>query len=249
MVKRRELEWKKRSYIYCTARAARAQAGKARFGEPEYQLLPQWVGAGAVAVDVGANVGFYTFRLAGLVGKTGLVVAVEPMPLLASRLEVARRLLRLQQVRVLPRALGGADGTAHLTIPKLPGGRRDDGQGHLSTLGECRRGYDYSVSVTSLDRLVHGLGLSRLDFLKIDIEGAEMDCLEGASEVLDSFAPVCLVESQRVHSKRYGRSPDEVFELMRSLNYQPYSHEGGQLRRIEAADDTLVNYIFLPRGH
>src|SRR5688500_18809074 len=73
------------------------RAGKAflRFGEREVHLLPRFVAPGTTVVDVGANVGDYTYALCNLVSPDGNVIAIEPIPNLARMLSDAARHLRL----------------------------------------------------------------------------------------------------------------------------------------------------------
>jgi hypothetical protein len=71
--------WNRQLLAYSVLRGWRSLRGHGRFGEPEYQLLPFLLRHGDAAIDVGANLGFYTFRMAGVVGRAGRILAVEPL--------------------------------------------------------------------------------------------------------------------------------------------------------------------------
>jgi FkbM family methyltransferase len=135
--------------------------------------------------DVGAHIGFFSLLASRLVGEIGRVEAFEPLPLNQARLESALELNDAHNVRVHHCALAGARGRRKLhgheassmwtLLPELP----DDG---MSLEVECR----------TADDLVCDLGAP--DVMKIDVEGAEVDALRGASELLTSHQPRLIVE-------------------------------------------------------
>ena len=234
----------KRSYGYSLARAARSLSGHARFGEPEYQLLPQWLSPGDVALDAGANLGFYTFRIAGLVGGSGTVVACEPQRPLARRLKFSSSILRLSQVVIAPVALAANSGDLSFALPTTVDGEIDDGQAHMASLDEddC-----FEASATTLDELWDSLGLKRLHFAKIDVEGMEMDVLRGGLKTIRDNKPLILCESQDIHASRYGYTVRDVFDLLRDLGYDAHVLQHNSLTRLSSPDEDFVNYIFLPQ--
>ena len=131
-------------------------------------------GIGNIVIDAGAHAGMFTMKAAKLVGDSGLVVAIEPEP---SNLALLQRNIEshsLTNVKVVSEAALNEKTTVKLYLQDL------SGEHSLS-----RRSGDYiEVSADSLDNIVSKLGLDRVDFVKIDVEGAELETLKGAEKVL-----------------------------------------------------------------
>ncbi|NUQ63024.1 MAG: FkbM family methyltransferase [Pirellulales bacterium] len=143
---------------------------------PDYEpclagLLPP---PGGIAVDAGAFIGRYTLAYARAVGPTGRVVAVEPLPANYRLLTGNVALNRYSNVTCVPYALGRDAGEVRLTY-----------DAETSTASAFRRlSRSVVVPQTPLDDLLDQLGIRSIDLLKIDVEGAELDVLEGSRRVL-----------------------------------------------------------------
>lgn len=138
---------------------------------------------GDVAVDVGANVGVLTFLAASIVGESGRVIAVEPNP---DNLQLLYRGIvhnGFSNVEVLPHAASNAR-----TVFSLTGGTSNT---HLIGAREPEEGGHFVQSIVLDDVLGD---LSRLDFVKMDIEGHEPQALAGFSRLIGRHHPVLLVE-------------------------------------------------------
>src|SRR5437879_7768343 len=140
------------------------------------------VGIGDVVVDAGAHIGLYTLRAAT---KAATVVAIEPDPSNRSLLERNIRLNGFSNIIVVPRALSSRSGTRTLSLA----GRANTGVSSLdpdSFASPRTTGFVGGVLVetTTLDELVSSLGLTRIDWLKIDVERHELAVLSGATATL-----------------------------------------------------------------
>jgi FkbM family methyltransferase len=223
-----------------TARALRGVLGYARFGEPEYRLLPSFVTHGATAIDVGAHLGAYSWRLASLVGRHGRVLTIEPHPQLAAQLRSAAATLRLSQIEVHQVAVGASTGRSSLVVPRHDG-VPDLGYSHLGEGG-------IPVVVETLDNLA-ARAPSRIEFLKIDAEGAESQILRGARALLAEHRPVLLLELEERWANRYGDSAQAVMDdLVATFEYRPCVLADGALRTTRAVDPAINNYLFLARA-
>ncbi|HEX7120551.1 MAG TPA: FkbM family methyltransferase [Longimicrobiales bacterium] len=228
-----------------------------RFPEPEIRELDWLVARGTLAVDVGANQGAYTYRLARLVGRGGGVLAVEPMEALAAELRGACARLRLP-VRVERCALSAREGEAELFVPVAADGTVLTGfatiDGAAGGAGRVER-----VPVRRLDELLGGRTL-RVSFIKCDVEGHEMEVFRGAAAVLSRDRPNLLVEIEQRH---FPEPIGERFAFFRGQGYAGYFLDGaGALRPVEEFDAMLHqaggvaggagegayvnNFIFLP---
>jgi len=127
-----------------------------------------------VVLDVGAHVGLFTVKARKAVGNDGLVVAIEPEPKNAALLSENVKKHGFKNVVVVTKAAGNHKGKVKLYVS--PGSR-----GH-SLLPIRPSSID--VDMDTLDNIAAGLGLAKVDFIKIDVEGAELDVLKGAEKIL-----------------------------------------------------------------
>lgn len=186
--------------------------------EPLIQdVFAELVPNGGVVWDIGANIGFYSLIAARLVGH-GEVVAFEPLP---ANLDAIRRNVALNSVanvRLVGVALGDTEGTADLqthsqqTWAKLDTSADTGFQQELEVTGRV------SVQVSTIDRQLEMLPVP--DLVKIDIEGAEVAALRGASRLLTTHRPSVICELHGTNGA--------VSELLESHGYS--------LRTIETPD-------------
>lgn len=156
-------------------------------GEPELRQLRNLVKRGDLAVDVGCNVGDYAFELGRL---TGRVVAFEPNPYVYRFVKG----LRLAGVDLRQIALADTAGTARLAVPARVGGH---GLGSLrDTSGEDQQLDHFEVRTERLD----ALGLDKVAFVKIDVEGFEEAVLSGAEQTIARDRPALLIEIEERHN-------------------------------------------------
>jgi FkbM family methyltransferase len=166
---------------------------------------------GMVAFDVGANIGYHTIELSRIVGDAGVVVAFEPDPQTFRDLEMNVRANRAANVRCVNQAVGADAGTVPLYR----------GQSTLfSSLRPTVHAHDATAVATmdTLDRAVETLGLTHVDLIKVDVEGAELFALEGARDTLARWRPLLVVEVS-THTAGFGYSHAELTALMRRQGY------------------------------
>jgi FkbM family methyltransferase len=228
-----------RSLLYASLRAARAKRGRSRFGEPEFYHLDTLVNRDRAATDVGANLGFYTFRLASLASR---VIAIEPNSELVRQIRVAAIMTGSRNVSVVEAALGSTSGRRQFAIPIAANGARDFGQGHIAVASES----GFPVSVNRLDDLARTQSASDAAFVKIDIEGAELDALRGATCLLTEARPVVMCEVQEEWCQRYGHTTADVFAYLAGYDYVASSLQGSKFVETAAARPESVNYVFFP---
>jgi len=143
-----------------------------------------------VAIDVGANIGLTVLALAPLLPE-GRILALEPGPKALAALHRTVALNELEpRVAVLGTALGQKPGRIRLHESAHSAGS------HILTGAAMRfEGVDFVfVPITTLDLLVEEQGLTRVDFIKIDVEGFEEEVLLGGAATLERHRPACLVE-------------------------------------------------------
>lgn len=183
-----------------------------------------------VAIDVGAALGAYSW-LMNRVSKT--VVAFEPGSV---HYKYLKRAVIASRIEVVNAALGTYTGLGLLMTPGF-----DETARHSATLSTqnpaagTAMASATSVSVLSLDEFFSAQRFEErsIDLLKIDVEGYELQVLEGAINTLSTHHPLIVCEIEARHNPNYM----EVFELLHSLGYFCYIFRDGAYRRFEI--DTL----------
>lgn len=142
----------------------------------ELAVLTCLVRPGSTVVDVGANAGYLSAVLAGLVGPAGRVLAVEPSRRFQKTLE-ALAAAAPAEVVVVPTALSAVGGEAWLSTGEP--GNSGSARLHWESGGEVEQ-----VVLRTLDELVESHGIDGADLVKIDVEGHEREVLAGAERML-----------------------------------------------------------------
>ena len=177
------------------------------FAEHEVALFRKLLVPGAWVVEAGANIGALTVPIARAVGPAGKVVAFEAQPVLASLLTRNLALNGLSHVDARSAGLGAAPGTIRVPVVDY---RQDGNFGGISIGAETGS----AVKLETVD----GLALERLDFVKIDVEGMELDVLRGGAETIRRHRPVLFVENDRTE-----RSAGLIGHLL-AIDYQLWWH-------------------------
>jgi FkbM family methyltransferase len=183
--RRRDLRWVLHPHDYCQWNLY------FDFPDPVLDRAVGIVAPGWQVVDVGANVGVYTCVLANAVaGDGGRVHAFEPHPVTSRALRHHVELNQLDNVVVSATAVGDVPGTIDLVDAGLGDSGKFSARPGLA--GHDRAAI--AVSTTTLDDYLRGVGATRLDLLKVDVEGLEPEVLLGAADTLRAYRPVVVVE-------------------------------------------------------
>ena len=195
---------------------------------PELRFLSSWLEPGMTVLDVGANQGVYTLVAAKAAGVQGHVYAFEPAPSEVGKLRLNLRLNRLHNVTVVESAVAGSDGTTtfHAAAP-MKGGfsgiKRPSAK--LGILTEV-----ITVPVTTIDTFVRNHEIETVDFMKVDVEGAEMELLTGARELLTGpNRPLVQFEFADGRTSEWGYAAQDLGVLLMDLGYRLYAFEGWNL--------------------
>jgi FkbM family methyltransferase len=188
------------------------------FENVETQLLKKILKPGMVMIDAGAHRGYYTLLASFLIGSKGRIISFEPSPR-------ERQWLWMHRI---------ANGRRNVTIEKKALGSKEETAEFFITLGKqtgCNslrypKGVPYSlpiqVPVVTLDRYFHDAALDRLDFIKMDVEGAEKEMLIGGRECLRKSRPMIMCELSDIRTLRWKYRPVETVKILESLDYSCY---------------------------
>lgn len=177
--------------------------------EPEYAILHSFLKTGDWVIDIGANVGHYTKRFSELVGKSGRVIAFEPVPTTFSILSANTQMFAHPNVSLINAAVSDKIDVVGMSIPAFSTGLTNYYQAQLSSTS----GNDLSVLTMSLD----SLGINqRIALVKIDAEGHEAFVLNGMWELINTSRPVLIVET----------GSQDVIGKLKALGYVPEIMKG-----------------------
>lgn len=194
--------------------------GGALFEQIVEELYSNILGPKGVGLDIGAHRGRHTIPMARIVGREGKVHAVEASSITVEKLRAAINHSGVDKIRnivdVHHTAVSDFEGSAEFWFfPQAAGwsglaDRQYEGERSTET-----------VSVTTIDKLLSSL--ERLDFIKIDVEGAELNVVRGGAATIGRLRPVIAFENERdVSAKRYDYTRDEFFGVFDALSYSLY---------------------------
>jgi FkbM family methyltransferase len=200
----------------------------------ETRVFQSLLRPGAVVVDIGANIGYYTLLAAKAVGPEGLVLAVEPDPrnyeLLIRSIEVNG----YQNVIPLRMALTDRRGEVTLYADAINAANTSLASGNVQT-ELCR----YTVEAGTLDELVLRYGGGReVNLIKMDVQGAEELVLRGARQVLEAGQAAIMMEFEPAKLEALGADPEQLLNYLRGLGFgiQVLDAERGAICRLNVGE-------------
>jgi FkbM family methyltransferase len=214
------------------------------------EIFARHIKKGFVCLDVGANIGWHTTLMSRLSGAEGEVHAFEPVP---PTFEDLKKNVSLNgegaEVFLNNFGLGNKESTAEIHLFKdLP-------SGHATLAGNDKKASTvFPIKIKTLDSYLEEKNIKRVDFIKVDIEGAEMMFLKGAEKIFEQeIAPVIYMEMTLETSAEFGYLPNDLIVFLKSkASYRFFriDEAGEKLVEIEgfAPDDIGANVLCLPQN-
>ncbi len=177
---------------------------------------------GSVFIDVGANMGYFSLLASSVVDKFGHIIAIEPSSRDYARLVDNVKINNLTNIiSTYHIAISDVSGSAKLAVAC-------EERSALNTLGSefSFKGVDKleieNVRVLSIDELVSDTKLTRVDVLKLDIEGSELKALQGARNVIEKFRPAIMLGVNENSLKACGTDHKEIQQILKEMRYRAY---------------------------
>jgi FkbM family methyltransferase len=216
----------------------------------EVSVMQRFVGRGDVAFDIGANIGLHSILLSHLIGPQGRLHAFEPNPELVPAL--GRTLRDLGNATLHTVALSDKDDESTLFVPP------DDSMASLKdwTVGTVLRedGEPHTVRCQQrrMDDLVNDGTLPQPDFIKCDVEGAELLVFKGGQKTLERVdAPIVLFEVNKDASGGFGYGVSGAKDFLADLKSPRYEffkvQKGGELERLQGVTH-FMNLLAVPQA-
>lgn len=214
------------------------------------EIVKSLLREGDTCLDVGANFGWYSTLFHKYCGANGQVHAFEPMPPTFAELEQNYELMG-RPANVLINNLALGEKPDELTINLFEG----LSTGHASFSDQGRAdAISYKCKVVTLDSYIEEKRVGDVNFVKVDIEGAEMMFLKGATKLFEQkIPPVWLMEMALQQTKNFGYEPNDLINFMREkADYDFYRVDEINTKLVKfenfAENDIGANVICFPKN-
>lgn len=215
---------------------------KQGFESEDIRIVLNLLPADPVVVDIGANFGIYSVLIAAS-SKGSQVHSFEPVPHTASLLKSnTDRNGVSARITINNVAVGSEPGNLLITTDRYAG--------NYLLAGGRYAGNAQEVPVIRLDDYVAEKGLQRIDFIKCDVEGAELLVMKGASQVLARMRPIVMLEIAEEWTRRFGYSAADLKTYMHNAGYdcKHGAEVAAELRLDLAGSAQTHNYFFFPKA-
>jgi len=198
------------------------------------QLISKFCKPGNVVMDIGANIGEWTLHMAKMVGETGRVFSIDPIPAMIQALKKTIAINKLSQVSITECAISNKISHTEFVIPFSKDNQAESGLSQVVTdeeycspeglmaakyIGskEIKKIKTIKVPTVDLDNFISEKCIKRLDFIKIDVERHERLVLEGGQQALKTLKPSLVLE---VGGEKTKEDREKIADLLRTLNYE-----------------------------
>ena len=210
------------------------------YEKDEVAMIENLVSDSANFFDIGANIGWYSLNIGA--GRSGAhVFAFEPIPNTFSQLERNVSLNSLQNITLCN--FGFFNSVGEFTFYYYPEGSGNASSANLTGRSDVEQ---VRCKVRTLDDYTEQNRI-RVDFIKCDVEGAELMVFQGGMQTILRDKPIVFSEILRKWSGKFGYSPNEIFVLFRSMDYRAFTLQGTKLHEFLFMDENTVetNFFFL----
>ncbi len=206
-MKRHGLKWELRADRYVDREVALGT-----FEKNTIRRLKVVVKPGFHALDVGANFGYFSLLMASLAGADGHVWSSEPTRHYRERLLRHIELNQMKKrVTVLPFGLSNADAKACIRVGTC--------SATMHPVGDYAQPQEETILLRPLDPVASEIGIKRLDFIKIDIDGHEPSFFEGARSTIAAFRPAMVIEFNQPNLEVAGFHVDTLRKMLEGMGY------------------------------
>ena len=206
-------------------------------------FLKNLIKPGDNCIDIGAHLGYFTFELSRLAGAQGHVYAIEPMSKFFNTIKNMAAHKNLKNITLFQNAMGAETEWVEMGIPQLNNVKKFAYARVKSTHSYLDYVDSEKVKNVRGDELF--LSLTRLDFIKCDVEGLESSVFESFLGCIEKFKPVILCELEEAKKRQI------LLDLFSAFDYALYYLENKKLKAISpdsSVDPVSHNYYFIPHS-
>ena len=211
-----------------------------KFYESEMGIIPEILKNPSIIIDIGANYGTYSFFLSKLYSKSK-IFAFEPA---TSSYEILKKIIRnfkLRNVFPIKKGLGAIEETKEIVMPA-----QYTILAYVSEKNMSRKKEDQieKIEITTLDNFVKRNKIKKINFIKCDVEGFELNVFKGAKKTLRRYKPTIFVEIEERHTKKYRINPQEILNFFRRLGYKCYLIKKDKIQKTNKIKKEIPLYLF-----
>lgn len=195
-----------------------------------YKNLKYFLNPGDVCLDVGANVGLYTYKMSKLIKQKGKVLSFEPVEIAYNQIKLLKKKYSLNNCQIFNFAIGDKRKKSKILIPVI-NNVVQLGFSHIKTIKyksknvvknkhskkfyeKLNSGYEQKTKIELIDKIIQKLKLKIVNYIKIDVEGFELEVIKGAIKTIKNHRP--FIQAEFFYSKE---NQKKIFEYFKSLNY------------------------------
>ncbi len=210
------------------------------YEKSEFDMVSKLLTDGEIFFDIGANIGWYSINIAATRKKTK-VHSFEPIPVTFEFLKknIAHNLLSNISIN----NFGLSNAEADVEFYYYPEG---SGNASAKNLSERADAEILTCKVRTLDNYMLETG-EKVDFIKCDVEGAELLAFKGGIKTISKDKPIIFAEILRKWTSRFDYNSNHILDLLKQYGYQSFVIKNGKLASISTIDDQTVetNFFFL----
>lgn len=214
------------------------------YEKENFDFLKSCCGEGATILDIGAHIGLFSTVAAKIAGAYGKIFAFEPAP---ATLPVLHQTIRINGMGALISPINQAMGRAPGHTTFFVSDDEADNSNSLISYKEDRKLNGISVEVNSIDNFVQTKRLAKVNFIKIDVEGAEYDTLSGGLQVLKKFKPHVIVAIHPEPIQKKGDKLEDIYSLLESLPYDILYNGNPISKETFCSNTALIDLHLIPR--
>ncbi|MCC6182564.1 MAG: FkbM family methyltransferase [Bacteroidia bacterium] len=210
------------------------------------EMLYKLVSDGDTIFDIGANIGWYSNHLSKKL-PSSKIYSFEPIP--ETFAQIKRNTELNQAKNIILNNVALSDKVQTLTFYYSP---LITGASSAANITENEAMTKLECQTSTIDKFISENNITRLDFIKCDVEGAEFMVYKGGSEAIKTYKPIVFTEMLRKWAAKFGYHPNDIIHFFKELGYKCYvSHHSKLIPFDIVTEDTLeTNYFFLhPEKH
>ncbi|MBY0244244.1 MAG: FkbM family methyltransferase [Sphingobacteriaceae bacterium] len=211
------------------------------YEQEESEMLYNLVGNDEVIFDIGANIGWYSNHLSKKLPNS-LIYAFEPIPETFEQISKNTQLNKAINIKLNNVAL--SDKVQKLSFFYSP---NITGASSSVNITENENMLKLECQTNTIDLFIKEQNISKLDFIKCDVEGAELLVYKGGAESIEKYKPIVFTEMLRKWALKFDYHPNDIIDFFTKLGYKCFVASEGRLKSIEkVTDDTIeTNFFFL----
>jgi FkbM family methyltransferase len=209
---------------------------------PVQEAMAKHLHSGGVCYDIGANMGFFSLIAARLVGPTGFVSAFEPVAENAASIRENVRLNQFSNINTFEVAVGRTSGEAELLLTDWDGGSTLASSSVKPSEPVSRR----NVRVVALDDFIAEKNLRLPTFVKIDVEGLELEVMQGMTKTIETAMPILLYEVDDGDREKFLNRWTALDKYVQGLGYDIVHLDNSYANRVWNVGHTLA--LPIPRA-